>query len=468
MKTLTFLLRVVAGLAIAAAVSPASARADAVDDLLTGEIQKRHVPGLSVAVLRDGKIIKTGAYGFADLELNVPVTPTSVFQIQSITKTFTAAAVLMLVEEGKIALDDRISKHLEDTPDSWKNITIRHLLTHTSGIRDFINEPTASLRLDVTETEVLEAMAAVPLKFTPGERYAYSNTNYHLLAMILRKHTGKWYGDFLAERIFAPLGMTNTRPLNLKAIIPGRVSGYLWTGQGYRKGEFVAESILSYGGGGVLSTAPDMAHWAEAMMSAKLLKPETIREAWTPARFNNGGTSTYGLGWAVASVEGHREVNHGGAHGTGFTSFLAIYPEDRLAVVVLLNRTGLDPSQIARLVASVYLPELAPQPEKAVADADPKTTAFLREIIEKTIQSGLDESWFTPEMWKNVVLRREEINADAKTLGAFKSLELLSQTGSGDQRTSRYRAVFANSTLSIALRLDANGKIAFLESNEEQ
>ncbi len=340
-----------------------AARADAVDDLLSSEILKRHLPALSMAVVRDGQVIKTAAYGLADLELGVAATPKTVFQIQSITKTFTSAAILLLADEGKLSLNDPIGKHLEGTPDLWKSITIRHLLTHTSGIKDFINEATASLRLDVSEEEVLRATAARPLNFSPGERYAYSNTNYHLLAMVIRKLTGKWYGDFLRERIFVPLGMTETRPVSLSAIIPNRASGYFWTGQAYRKGDFVAESILSYGGGGILSTAPDMALWAQAMMSAKLLKQEAIAQAWTPARLNDGKATGYGLGWGVGRLEGHREVNHSGGHATGFTSFLGIYPEDHLAIVVLLNCGGANPSRIAHRVAGIYIPELKSKAE---------------------------------------------------------------------------------------------------------
>jgi CubicO group peptidase (beta-lactamase class C family) len=356
----------------AALVLPAAhARADAVDDLLSAEIQKQHLPGISVAVVRDGQIIKTAACGFADLELGVPATPRTVFQIQSITKTFTSAAILLLADEGKLSLDDPIAKYLEGTPASWTNITIRHLLTHTSGIKDFINAPTRSLRLDVSEEDVLEATAPRPLNFQPGERYAYSNTNYHLLAMIIRKLTGKWYGDFLRERIFVPLGMTNTRPVSLSAIIPNRASGYFWTGQAYRKGAFIAESILSYGGGGILSTAPDMALWAQALMSGKLLKPEALTQAWTPARLKDGATAGYGLGWGLGRVEGHREMQHSGAHATGFSSFLAIYPDDRLAVVVLLNRGAADPGRIAHRVAGIYIPELAPRPEKPVEGKKP-------------------------------------------------------------------------------------------------
>jgi D-alanyl-D-alanine carboxypeptidase len=347
------------------------ARADAVDDVLSTAIQKQHLPGVSVAVVRDGQIVKTAACGLADLELGAPATPKTVFQIQSITKTFTSAAILLLADEEKLSLDDPIAKYLEGTPTSWTNITIRHLLTHTSGIKDFINEPTASLRIDVSEEDVLRATAPRPLNFQSGKRYAYSNTNYHLLAMIIRKLTGKWYGDFLRERVFVPLGMTNTRPVSLSTLVTNRASGYFWTGQGYRKGDFIAESILSYGGGGILSTAPDMALWAQALMSGKILKPGALSQAWTPARFNDGTTSGYGLGWGIGRVAGHRVMQHSGAHATGFSSFLAIYPDDHLAVVVLLNRGSADPGRIARGVAGIYLPDLAPGPEKLVEGKQP-------------------------------------------------------------------------------------------------
>jgi CubicO group peptidase (beta-lactamase class C family) len=443
-----------------------TAHADAVDDLLAAEIQKRHLPGLSVAVVRDGQVIKTAAYGLADLELGVPATPKTVFQIQSITKTFTAAAILLLVEEGKLSLTDSIAKLLEGTPDSWKEITIRHLLSHTSGIKDFINEPTASLRLDVTEEEVLRALAGRPLNFSPGERYAYSNSNYHLLAMIIRKLTGQWYGDFLRERIFLPLGMKDSRPVSLSAIIPNRASGYFWTDTGYRKGNFIAESILSYGGGGILSTAPDMALWAQAMMSGKLLKTEAIVQAWTPARLNDGKDASYGLGWGIGRVEGHREINHGGGHATGFTSFLAIYPEDRLAVVVLLNRGGANPGAIARRVAGCYLPELAPRPEKAIEDKEPETAAILRECITRAAELRLEEARFTPEMWKVLEPQKEQIQAQIQTLGTLKSIELLSRRENGELRISRYRATFAKGILIISATLNRDGKIAGLDSNE--
>src|SRR3954447_26657248 len=192
-----FLLGLILYVAPAAYGAPSGQATGAVDQYVRAEMDRLHIPGLALAVVKDGDVVYQQSYGLANVELKVPVTGDTVFQIQSITKTFTAAAVMMLVEEGKVALDDPVGKYLDGTPESWKPITLRHLLSHTSGIKDFINEPTASLRIDVSEEDVFKATAPRPLNFTPGEKYAYSNTNYHLLAMILRKVTGKYYGDVL-------------------------------------------------------------------------------------------------------------------------------------------------------------------------------------------------------------------------------------------------------------------------------
>jgi CubicO group peptidase (beta-lactamase class C family) len=443
------------------------AHADTVDDYAKAEIHKRHIPGLSLAVLHNGQVVKVGAYGLANLELNIPTTPQTVFQIQSITKTFTSAAILLLMEEAKLSLEDPVKKHIEGTPDAWKDITLRHLLTHTSGIKDFINEPTASLQLDVTEEEVLKATAPRPLNFTPGEKWAYSNTNYHLLAMILRKLTGNGYGDFLRERIFTPLGMTDTRVVSLSAIIPNRASGYHWTDGGFCNGSFVAESILAYGGGGIVSTASDMAKWAAAFESEKLLKQATIAQAWTPGKLKDGTTTSYGLGWGIGSVEGHREIGHGGGHMTGFTSHLSLYPDDKLAVVVLTNSTSANPSRIARHVAGIYVPTLAPRPPQPIEDEEPNVTALLRDCLIRAPDWKLDQEKFTPELWKAAAEKRSFLQLLAKGLGQLKTLHLLSRTESGGLPTYHYRATFANGAFSITMSLTKDGKIAGFSSEEE-
>lgn len=443
-------------------LSAALTRADTVDDYINSEMQRQHIQGLSLAVVNDGKAEKLAGYGQANVELNVPVTPKTVFQIQSITKTFTSTAVLMLVEEGKIALDDPVGKSLDATPPTWKNIKIRHLLSHTSGIKDFINEPTASLREDITEEEIFKATTPRPLNFQPGEKYAYSNTNYHLLAMIIRKLTGKSYGQFLKERIFDPLNMTDTRIMSWSDIIANRASGYQWRAGALHNGDYVAGSILAYGGGGILSTAPDMAKWALSLGTETFLKKTTIEKAWTATTLNNGGKSGYGLGWGIGAINGHRFVTHSGAHMTGFTSSLIHYRDDALTVIVLTNAGGADPTRIAQHIAGLYNPALIPALAKAIEDKDPKTTRLLRDISDKIKEGTLAADPFTPDMWKVISPQLKSLREQSSRDGDLKKVELLSHTESGSERTYRYRFISSKRTHLISAVFNGEGKISGL------
>ncbi|HEX8916262.1 MAG TPA: serine hydrolase domain-containing protein [Humisphaera sp.] len=437
------------------------AAADAIDDFVRDDIARRRVPGVAVAVVKNGETLKLAGYGLADVENDVPVTPKTVFQIQSVTKTMTSAAVLALADEGKLSLGDPVSKHLDGTPDAWKDVTLRHLLSHTSGIKDFINEPTASLRLDVTEEDVLRATAPRPMNFKPGERYQYSNTNYHLLAMIVRKLTGKAYGDVLAERFFAPLGMAQTRVNSLSDIVPHRASGYAWDGKALRHGTYVADPILAYGGGGVVTSAADMATWAKALQAGKVLKPQTLAKAWTPTPLTDGKTSNCGLGWNVGSTNGHRVVSHGGAHMTGFTSHFAHYPDDGLTVVVLTNSRGGDPARIARRIARLVDPKLGPPEATPIEDRDPAVTKLVRQTLEHFAEGLPDEKGFTPELWKLLAGEAARQRAAARERGEIKSVTPIGrEEGKGGWRTLHYRVVAANSAARVKAVVNGEGRIA--------
>lgn len=347
-------------LAAAALTLAAPVRADKADDVMRAAMAGQKIPGASLAVIRNGKIVKTAGYGLANVELGVKATPKTVYQIQSMTKSFTAAGILMLVEEGKVGLDDPIARYVDGAPETWKDVTIRRLLTHTSGIKDYINEPTRSLRLDVSDEDVVKAAAPRPLNFAPGERYGYSNTNYLLLGMVIRRVTGAFYGDFLRERIFEPLGMADTRVISLTAIVPNRASGYLLDNAGLRNGEFIAQSVLGYPGGGLRSTVLDLAKWDIALTRGRVLKPETRALMWSKTRLNDGAESAYAFGWAIGEVNGHPVFSHTGSHGSGFASVIQRYPDDGLSVIILSNRGGADVSRIAREVAGQYVKQLAP------------------------------------------------------------------------------------------------------------
>jgi D-alanyl-D-alanine carboxypeptidase len=445
----------------------AAAHADPVDDYVNAEMARRHVPGLALAVVRNGEVVKLAGYGQADAELGVAATPQTVFQIQSVTKTMTAAAILLLVEEGKLSLTDPVSRHLEGTPDAWKGVTLRHLLSHTSGIKDFINDPTASLRIDVTEQDVLAATAPRPLNFEPSARYEYSNTGYHLLAMVIRKVTGKSYGDFLAERFFGPLGMTHTRVLSLSDVIPHRASGYAWGGGALRRGDYIAESILSYGGGGVISTAADMAVWAQALAAGRVLPEPVLERAWTPETLSDGSKSAYGLGWGVMDVNGHRVVGHSGAHMTGFTSNFSHFPEDGLTVVVLTNAGHANPRRIGRRVAGLIAPELAPAEPAPIEDKEPAVTARVRDILLGLHKGELTASLFTPGLAGLIEKELPDWKRAGAERGELVSLDLLDRTEAGGAPTYQYRATYPTDKLSITMTTNPEGLITGWRWEEE-
>jgi CubicO group peptidase (beta-lactamase class C family) len=447
------------------AVGLAAGEKAVVDAYVRAQMERLHVPGLSLAVVKDGAVVYENAYGLANVELNVPVTADTVFQIQSITKTFTAGAVMMLVEEGKVGLDDPVGKYLDGTPESWKPVTIRHLLSHTSGIKDFINDPTASLRLDVSEQEVLEATAPRELNFKPGERYLYCNTGYHLLAMVIRKVTGQSYGDFLAARIFKPLGMDHTRVQDLSEVISGRAAGYNWDDGKLTNGEYVAQPILAYGGGGVLSTARDMARWDAALRGESILKQATLKQMWTPATLNDGTKSTYGLGWATGSVSGHRYVAHSGGHVTGFQTFMRRYVDDGLTVIVLTNQSGnVDPSKIGARVAGMFEPSLAPPAYKPIEDKEPEIAERVKDIYLKAGRGELTADAFEPAFWSQLSPRLTAVRVFALATGPIQSLALVEHKEEGGKRLYRYRLAVKDKAWLVLLGLTPDGKICDLKT----
>jgi Beta-lactamase class C and other penicillin binding proteins len=344
--------------------STALAQADKVDEFVKAEMQKRRIPGVSIAVVKNGEVIKAKGYGLANVELNVPAAPETVYQSGSVGKQFTATLVMMLVEEGKMSLDDHISKYIADAPDIWKAITIRHLLTHTSGISNKLYEQ-INMRQDYSEDELVKKIAAVPLDFQPGEKWNYSNPGYVMLGILIHKATGKFYGDLLKERIFTPHGMSTARIINEADIIANRAAGYRIEKDELKNQEWVSPLLNTTADGSLYFTVYDMAKWDAALYTEKLLKRTSLDQMWTPVKLNSGKTQQYGFGWGFSDVKGHHLIEHGGAW-QGFTTYIARYVDDKLTVIVLTNLAGADPGKIAHGIAGLYNPELAPQEHKAI------------------------------------------------------------------------------------------------------
>ena len=304
---MTLTLRIIVAPFLILALGPA--RADKVDDYVEKQRQQLHLPGVSLAVVRDGQLIKSRGYGLANLELNVRATEDTVYEIGSNTKQFTAAAVMMLVEEGKINLDDQLTKYFPEAPKSWSGITVRHLLSHTSGIQnhvavpDWLNVFKTSITSETTPArdELLKMFFKLPLEFQPGETWSYDNTGYYLLGIIIEKASGKSYWEFLAERIFHPLGMTATRNTEPQPIVPNRASGYEWVNDHFENRPILAP-FIAFSAGSILSTVKDMAKWDAALYGENYSRnpacircgpsPKPMTERIRPSITASAGSST--------------------------------------------------------------------------------------------------------------------------------------------------------------------------------
>ena len=330
-----------------------------IDAYVQAEINKQNVPGVSLAVLRTGQPPIIRSFGLANIEHRVPVTPETIFQSGSVGKQFTSAAVMLLVEDRKLSVDDRVSKYLPAVPDAWRNLTIRHLLTHTGGLTDYPKG--FDFRRDYTEDQLLEVIAGIPLAFAPGEKHQYSNLGYVTLGILIRKVTGQFYGDFLRERVFKPLDMTTARIISESDIVPHRAAGYLLAGGVLKNQNWVSPTLNTTADGSVYVSMLDMVKWDAGLRSTTFLEPASRNAIWTPLTLNNGSHQPYGFGWAVDRRAGHRVVEHGGAW-QGFRSFITRYIDDGLTVIVLMNRAGAQPAALAKGVVGIVNPGLVDKP----------------------------------------------------------------------------------------------------------
>jgi D-alanyl-D-alanine carboxypeptidase len=311
------------------------------DHFLKEEQSSKRIPGMSACVVRHGKVLLAKGYGSANLELSAPATEHTIYELASLTKPFTAAAVMMLVEGGQISLQDHLTKYFSNAPSAWKAITIGQLLSHTSGFGDFFSMPEFNSKSDFawnreySQEELLPLLFKVPILSAPGEKWSYSNIGYYILGLILEKVSGQSYEDFLRQRIFKPLGMDDTRRMSRSEIIHRRASGYTWE-NGVLKNAKYTSVTWAYSEGGLVSSVSDMARATVGLFEDKLLKKATLNSMWQPYRLNDGSSAAYGMGWNVGSDPKRRQIYHSG-NKPGFASIIRHYPDESLTVVVLLN-----------------------------------------------------------------------------------------------------------------------------------
>jgi len=324
-------------------------------DNLVQETYKPTEPGAAIIVVRDGKIIFRKGQGMANLELGVPIEPDMVFRLGSITKQFTVVAILMLAEQGKLALDDSISKFLPDYPTHDHLITVEHLLTHTSGIKSYtaMAEWPPLWRKDFTVKELIDFFKYQPMESAPGKRWAYNNSGYILLGAIIEKVSGQSYEQFIEQNIFEPLGMKQSYYDSPMRVIPRRAAGYDKSSDVYTNAAYLSMT-QPYAAGALASTVDDLALWDSALYTEQLLKHETLQRAHISHKLTDGSSTAYGYGWGISEYAGQRLIEHGGGiHG--FRTRAIRMPDDRIFVAVLSNNGGADPEPLAFKIAALAI-----------------------------------------------------------------------------------------------------------------
>ena len=351
-------LLILASLVLPATPVGAQAALDSVDRYVRAELARQRIPGISVAVLRGDSVVLARGYGFANLEHRVPAADSTIYQSGSVGKQFTAAAIVTLAREGKLRLDDSIRRYLPQGPRAWQGITIRHLLTHTSGIPDY-TDSTMDYRRDYTEAQLVVLAGRLPLQFRPGATWSYSNTGYALLGVIVRRVTGKFYGDYLRELIFQPLGMRTARVISESDIVPNRAAGYRLVDGEPKNQEWVSPTLNTTADGSLYLTVLDLAQWARGLNHARVLDSAGLLASWTPVRLSDGGTYPYGFGWIVGDQRGRLRIGHTGSW-QGFRTSIQRYPEFDLTVIAMANLDAALPEAISFGIAGMLEPALLP------------------------------------------------------------------------------------------------------------
>jgi CubicO group peptidase (beta-lactamase class C family) len=459
--------------------SPIHAQSDQVDEYIQIEMKKRLIPGLALVVIRDGEIVKMKGYGFANLEHEVPVNPDTVFELASVTKQFTAAAVMALVDEGNIRVDDPIVQYLPNSPQHWKDITVRHLLTHTAGLPNLENGFQAlrkgGVRLNYTTTQLFNAAKNDPMSFAPGERWQYSDVGYFLLGMIIEKASGHTYRSFLASRFFEPLGMASTSVLDQWAVLKNRAAGYtLRNGQIVNIRRVIQVELPSHYG--IFSTVRDLVKWDNALATGKVVKQLSLEQMWTPVKLNSGGSFPYGFGWGIEERRGHRMITHSGITGTEYTRF----PEHKLTVIVLTNlgrhigTTEVNSWGLTKGVAGRFIPKFLLGSLKEQLDLNLELTQNLRDFLS-SIAKGEDSSLIMPGL--HAMLSPSGRDATARRLRELKSFTFLTcdeiqgrvvdRLGAQVSRSCYYKMVTEAETRYYLFWLTSDNKVADFSSFTE-
>lgn len=444
------------------------AKRDLLDRYIEADRKARHIPAVVFGVFKDGELLRSGAYGYADLERNVRATVNTVFEIGSVSKQFTATLILKLMEEGKLTLEDPIGKFVEGLPEAWQSIPLRNLLNHTSGIPD-IEEIFGyeSYRNQYTVEEIIKVANSQPVLFAAGTDCHYSNTNYFLLALLVQNLEGRSYSQSLQERIFQPLGMTHTRESDPWAIIPHRAAGYMWSEQGELVNRDPMQPSSCLGAGTIVSDIADMAKWDAAINRNAILSRESQELMWVSGTLQDGSATGLGLGWFVSPWNGRPSVSHAGGTA-GFSCHYRRFHDSGLSVMVFSNLYATAVENYEIRAADTIRPGISYLTSPALPEDDATVgTNFLAGM--KDLASGAMESpYITPGMMGRYNdVSRADWKTRLKELVRFERVAHeaypLADAENGEQVTDTYiyRLVLKKDTLILTFKLTPDGKVAW-------
>lgn len=445
-----------------------SDKSAAIDHYVKAEMAREHIPGVEVGIYCNGKAVFEKGYGMANVELQVPVRPETLMQSGSVGKQFAAAAVMMLVEQGKVHLEDSIANYFPDAPSSWRPIKVKNLLSHTSGLAEYETsertEPGGEFDLtrDFTENQLVHKIEELPIEFYPGERWAYRNTNYALIGFLITRVTGMFYGDYLRQKIFVPLDMNATRPISNRDIIPNRAAGYEIKNGVLKNQLFVSQTFNSTADGTLYFNVSDLQKWDQALYGTMLLTKASLNKMWTPFKLNDGrpNPAGYGFAWGIHAVNGHRVLEHSGAW-QGFTCDIARYVDDGLTVVVLTNLDSnhARPTYIERVVAGIVAPALMPKIQPVIEDNNTLIAADIRLVIEKVIGGENVDSYYVQEANRDPIVDRTELSTDLPSNWETSPIKLVRRVNDGGVTISSYRLGNANDYRLVSVTSNEEGKI---------
>jgi len=447
---------VAAALPAAAGAQPSSLAR--IDSVVQAVMSRQKIPGVAVAVVKGGTVMLAKGYGEANVEHHVPVSPATLFQSGSVGKQFTSAAVMLLVEDGKIGLGDSITKYFPKAPASWRGITVRHLLTHTSGIPDYTTDA-MDYRRDYTEDQLEQMASGLTPEFPPGSRWNYSNTGYVLLGIIVHKASGKFYGDVLRERVFGPLGMQTARVINEEDIIPNRAAGYRLVRGELKNQEWVAPKLNTTADGSLYLSVQDYIAWDRGLREKKVLKPESWAIINTPVTLTSGKRYPYGFGWSIDTVAGQLRIHHGGAW-QGFQTYISRYMGDDVTIVALSNLGASQPGLIVEGIATVLNPSLAAKAPAPIADTEPAIRTRLEAILTATRDGKLtpnDFAYVRAGFFPNAAKAYQEA---LQGTGAPDKVTLYERSVLGDDRIYLYEVAYGPRVFFVRLGLAPDDRVS--------